>query len=62
MLGGQPVGDMGGLDALLVGPGKVVLGPLGQVAVSPLASVGTRSTGITGIQGPTRWRADGPSP
>jgi hypothetical protein len=30
--------------------------------VSPPASVGTRSTGVTGIQGPTRWRADGSSP
>ena len=30
--------------------------------VSPPASEGTRSTGVTGIQGPTRWRADGSSP
>ncbi len=30
--------------------------------VSPPASAGTRSTGVTGIQGPTRWRADGSSP
>src|SRR6185295_6649781 len=30
--------------------------------VSPPASLGTRSTGVTGIQGPTRWRADGSSP
>jgi type II secretory pathway predicted ATPase ExeA len=30
--------------------------------MSPPASVGTRSTGINGIQGPTRWRADGSSP
>ena len=29
--------------------------------VSPPASVGTSSTGITGDQGPTRWRADGSS-
>ena len=27
--------------------------------MSPPASVGTRSTGITGIQGPPRWRGDG---
>jgi hypothetical protein len=32
------------------------------LAVSPPASLGTRSTGVTGIQGPTRWRADGSSP
>src|ERR1041384_2643397 len=32
------------------------------LVVSPPASVGTRSTGGTGIQGPTRWRADGSSP
>jgi hypothetical protein len=30
--------------------------------LSPPASEGTRSTGVTGIQGPTRWRADGSSP
>ncbi len=30
--------------------------------VSPPASVGTRPTGVTGIQGPTRWSADGSSP
>jgi len=30
--------------------------------LSPPASLGTRSTGVTGIQGPTRWRADGSSP
>jgi len=30
--------------------------------VSPPASVGTRTTGVTGTQGPTRWSADGSSP
>jgi hypothetical protein len=30
--------------------------------VSPPATAGTSSTGITGIQGPTRWRASGSSP
>jgi len=30
--------------------------------LSPPASEGTRSTGVTGIQVPTRWRADGSSP
>src|SRR5262249_37750679 len=30
--------------------------------VSPPASEGTSFTGITGYQGPTRWRGDGPSP
>ena len=30
--------------------------------LSPPASAGTRFTGVTGIQGPTRWRADGSSP
>jgi tRNA G46 methylase TrmB len=33
-----------------------------RARVSPPASAGTRSTGVTGIQGPTRWRADGSSP
>lgn len=30
--------------------------------LSPPAMVGTGSTGITGIQGPARWRWGGPSP
>lgn len=30
--------------------------------VSPSVTVGTNCTGITGAQGPTRWRADGSSP
>ena len=34
----------------------------GAATLSPPASAGTRSTGVTGIQGPTRWRADGSSP
>src|SRR6185369_11412071 len=33
-----------------------------SLELSPPASVGTRSTGITGLQGPTRWRGDGSSP
>ena len=31
-------------------------------SLSPPATAGTRSTGITGAQGPGRWRADGSSP
>jgi predicted DNA-binding transcriptional regulator YafY len=30
--------------------------------LSPPVSAGTRTTGVTGSQGPTRWRADGSSP
>jgi hypothetical protein len=30
--------------------------------LSPLATPGTRFTGITGSQGPGRWHADGSSP
>jgi transposase len=39
-------------------------GPTGYTLywLSPPASAGTRSTGVTGTQGPTRWRADGSSP
>ena len=36
--------------------------PCLHAKVSPSVTVGTSSTGITGTQEPTRWRADGSSP
>jgi hypothetical protein len=39
-----------------------MLGCTALSSVSPPVGVGTRSTGINGIQGPARWRADGSSP
>jgi len=41
---------------------SVSTSPPMSCALSPPVSVGTRSTGINGTQGPTRWRADSSSP
>jgi integrase len=58
LLAGVRPGEAAALRWRHYGP---TIRPLGKL-LSPPASVGTRSTGINGIQGPTRWRADGSSP